>query len=167
MAIVGTLEVERDLNYERKSWITQRIGWIVMALVVVAGTLGLLGPGLLSYASAADGSGKLTVDYQRFGRLEAPEEMRMQIGPGAASSGSIRVWIARDFLERHLVEAITPEPEKVEAAGDRMVFHFPVTGVQSQTAITFRLEPQWPGKRECRVGLVDGPEVRFGGFVYP
>lgn len=37
------LDEGRDIAYQRREWIAQRIGWVTIALLVVAALLGLLG----------------------------------------------------------------------------------------------------------------------------
>ena len=37
---VGDLEIHQDLPFQRRSWTVQRVGWAIMALVVLAGLLG-------------------------------------------------------------------------------------------------------------------------------
>jgi hypothetical protein len=40
---VSDLEVNEELEFQRRDWMAQRVGWTVMALVVVVALLGLLG----------------------------------------------------------------------------------------------------------------------------
>lgn len=50
---VGELEIEEDLDFQRRMWRLQQIGWALLVLVVVAALLGLFGKGPLSRAVAS------------------------------------------------------------------------------------------------------------------
>ena len=55
--VLGDLEVGQDLDFQRREWAVQRVGWGAMALVILAALLGLFGSsGPLSRAAtnAAD-----------------------------------------------------------------------------------------------------------------
>src|SRR3712207_4138009 len=45
---VGDLEVAEDLTFQRREWAAQRVGWVLLALVIAAALAGLLGRGPLS-----------------------------------------------------------------------------------------------------------------------
>ena len=51
---VGDLQIHQDLCQERREWKIQRVGWLLMALMLVAALAGLLGPGPLSSTIAED-----------------------------------------------------------------------------------------------------------------
>ena len=63
---VGDLEISQDLTFQRRSWIVQRVGWVMLALLILAALGGLFGPGPLSRARAGPHDGPLWVEYQRF-----------------------------------------------------------------------------------------------------
>ena len=165
MQRVGSLEIDQDLEFERRQWTVQRVGWVVFLLILIAGLLGLLGGGPLGHADAS--ADPLTVGYERFVRKRAPTEIEVQIAPGAASGGEVGVWIERAYLEKFNIEQVIPEPAEMEAAADRIIFHFTVADAEQPSQIVFDLQPSEPGRLETRVGLVDGPEVRFSHFIYP
>ena len=66
---IGDLEVDEDLPFQRRAWVAQRIGWVLMALFVLAAAVGLLGAGPLSHARI-DVPGLMTLEYERFARFE-------------------------------------------------------------------------------------------------
>lgn len=59
----GGLEVSQDLNFQRREWVVQRVGWVVMAVLLVAALLGLFGPGPLSKSIAGSASGPVRAEY--------------------------------------------------------------------------------------------------------
>jgi hypothetical protein len=168
---VGDLEVDQDLEFQRREWLAERIGWAVMALLVLAALLGLFGTGPLTRATAGDRAGPLWIEYERFNRLLAPSTLRVHLGAGAALGGEARVWLDRRYLESIQLQRVMPQPDGVEAAPDRMVFVFRVAEPDQPTAITFSFKPEHVGSLPGRAGLAgaapsDQP-LRFRQFVYP
>lgn len=164
---VGDLEISQDLAHERREWAIERVGWVVMALLLLAALAGLTGPGPLSRATAADNSSALRVEYNRFERYQSPVMLRVHLGPGAAPDGKARLWLSRDYVENVELRHIDPEPESVEAASDRLVYTFNLPDPAQPTAVTYHLEPNEYGRRPVRIGLAGGPELQFSQFFYP
>lgn len=121
-ARAGDLEISQDLEHEKKAWRVQRIGWVVLGLVWLAGLAGLFGSGPLSGATATGPD--LRLEYERFVRYTAPQELTLHLGPGATARPKVRLWVDSKYLESQQIESVVPEPESVEAGPDRMVFVF-------------------------------------------
>jgi hypothetical protein len=161
------LEVQEDLDFERRSWIIERIGWGIMAMIGLAALAGLLGPGPLSRTTAGERGGQLWLEYSRFGRFMAPSIMRVHLGPNAGQQGSVCLWLSRDYLEGVEIQAISPPPERVEAGPGQLTYVLPVSGASDSTAVTFSLKTQQFGRRRGCVGLVNGPTLCFRQIIYP
>ena len=162
---VGDLEVGQDLKFQRRQWTIQRVSWIVMVVVVIAGLLGLLGSGPLSDASAEDGP--LQLDYGRFERKRKPTQLRIQVAAGTAQEGQFMLWLDEQYLQRVEIQNISPEPEQFQAGSDRTVYVFQVSDPSQPANVSFDIEPIAFGTFKGRLGLVDGPEIEFTQFVYP
>ncbi len=48
---VGDLDIEQDLDFERRQWHVQRVGWVVFLLILLAAFVGLLGTGRSAMSS--------------------------------------------------------------------------------------------------------------------
>lgn len=164
---VGDLEIDQDLEHEERAWKFRRIGWILMALIVFAGLAGLLGSGPLSHASAGGPESPLRVEYPRFARFTAPAYLEIHLSPSAAAGREARVWIDRDYLQDMQIEDVVPEPERVESAGDRLVFVMPLAEPGRSTAIELHLQAQRIGSLEGRVGVEGGSSLQFQQLIYP
>ena len=163
----GDLELEEDLDFERRSWTIERIGWIGMATVMLAALAGLLGPGPLSQTTAGGHGGRLWLEYSRFGRFKAPLTLRAHLGPNAGRQGSARLWLSRDYLENVQIQGVSPPPEQVEAGTEVLTYVFPVSDPSRSTAVTFSLKAERFGRQGGCIGLANGPTVCFGQFIYP
>lgn len=164
---VGDLEIGQDLRHHALEMKIERGGWIVMALILVAALVGLLGPGPLSSATAGEKGSPLAVEYNRFERYQSPNQMRVHIGAGASRDGKARLWVNREFIENIQLRNIDPEPESIEATADRFVYLFNLPDANSPSAVSFHFEPNKFWQMPVRVGLEGGAEVSFSQFYYP
>jgi hypothetical protein len=87
-ARVGDLEVSQDIEHEKKTWRVRRIGWIGLGLVWLAGLAGVFGSGPVSGGTASGPS--LRLDYDRFGRCTAPQELTLHLGPAITAQPKVR-----------------------------------------------------------------------------
>jgi hypothetical protein len=164
---VSELEIDQDLAYLRRSWRVQRAGWLGMGVVLVLALAGLFGSGPLSRHEVSI-PGLLHVEYQRFARYEAPQALTVRVDPAATQAGEVRLWVDRGYLEATRIETITPEPTRVEAAADRLVYVFAMNRPGEPATIAFALQAARFGPVAGRVG-VEGAEatVTFRQLVYP
>jgi hypothetical protein len=161
---VGSLQIDQDLEYQRREWVFERVGWIIVALLLLAGLLGVFGGGPLSRDEIT--AGPLTLEYDRLARERAPAELQIETDAGAATDGQLALWLNRAFLDKVDVVSVIPEPVEMTMALDRVTYHFAVPADQPAT-IVFQLQPEEPGNVAGRLGLVDGEAVAFTQFIYP
>ncbi len=164
---VGDLEIAQDLEYQKKAWIVQRVGWVLMALVVILALAGLFGPGPLSTTTVGDERAPVRLQYERFVRSRDPTELTIHIGANAAQGSEARIWLDREYLHKVQIRHITPDPERVEAGPDRLMYVFRLIGPNQPTAILFNVEPQEIGQLQGKFGVDQGAALSFTQFVYP
>jgi hypothetical protein len=161
------LELEQDLEFQRRDWRRERWGWAVMMSLVAAALLGLCGTGPLSDRIAGEKGGVLWAEYQLFGRWQAPEELRVHVGPGQTRDGRVHVWLSRELVEKHDIEHVTPPPEGVEIVGDRYIYVFRAPAPDDEIAVTFTIKPERWGIKRGTVGIAGGHAVTIWELVYP
>jgi hypothetical protein len=163
----GSIEIDEDIDFQKRSWSVQRAGWVVMLLIVAAALLGLFGGGPVSNAHAGDAN-LLSIDYERFVRLESPEKITLNIGGAAARGGSsIDLWIDRGWLAKHDVNSIVPEPSETRVTPDKVIYRFDVDSTGVPTRIEFDLETKAMGVLKGRAGIAGGNPVTFNQLAYP
>ncbi len=74
---VGSLEVDEDMQFQRKEWTVEHWSWIGMAIIAIAALLGLFGQGILSKTTVENGP--IQVEYGRFERLLAPIQLESAV----------------------------------------------------------------------------------------
>lgn len=175
---VGDLEIDQDLDFERKAWVVHKIAWAVLALLLVATVLGLFGGrGVLSTATVQGPEGIAELRYERFLRLEATTELDLTFAPGAVREGEVRVFVSRPYIDDMTIERVTPEPREQIAGSDRVIYVFDADP-GSGPKVTMLLRPSRPGRMRGTVGLAEGgraggsraaaaSSVTIGQFVYP
>lgn len=170
MAIVreGGLEIDQDLEFQRKAWVAQRVGWALMGLFVLAAAVGLLGSGPLSHARAAV-PGVMTVEYQRFARFETSETLTVRLEPAAITGDVARLSLNRDFLDSSKIDTVLPPPARVESAAGRLIYVFAVADPSAPLVVTWSFEPQQVGVLEGVVRLESraAQQISFRQLVYP
>lgn len=163
----GSLEIFEDLEFQRRSWFFQRIGWVFLSLVIVAALLGLFGPGLLNGATAGSREGSFWVEYPRFARWKSPMVVRVHLGAGQGTNGETRVWVSRSYLEAMAVQQVSPTPRTVVIGSDRHTFIFATDASGAPSAITLHLKPDEFGSVHARAGLENGTGIALRHFIYP
>jgi len=134
------LQIEENRAHSRLEWRIERVGWAVMALLLAAGLLGLLGYGPLSQVQAGD-PGTLSVTYDRLQRSSAPSEYRFTIAPSLARDGQFHLRFDDALLEEVDIESIIPEPEHVRAGPGYTEYRFAMAAAgESPVRVQFQFK---------------------------
>jgi hypothetical protein len=161
------LEISEDMRYQRRTWLVERVGWSILGAVLIAALLGVFGGGgvVASTERTTEGGG-LSMQYDRFWRLDSPMRLRVTARP-SVESDSLRISLSRDYVESLSLTTITPQPDRVETAGDRYVFEFPLTDSAARAIIVFDVEPREPGRLRGEIGIEGGESLSFSQLIYP
>ena len=162
------LDIDEDLEYQRRAWRFQRIGWIAIGLVLIGALLGLFGRGPLSRSVATDPENRFALEYDRIARYESPFRLVIQLQPVPESSRSrtARLWIDGQYAESLRIEQITPEADRTEITADGFVYMFHMSNGQSST-ITMTGTMEHVGWVQGRLGTGPRDAVVFRQFVFP
>ena len=153
-----TLEIEEDLQFQRKEWLFQRIGVGFLFVFVLAALLGFTGMGgAMSRAEAGERGAPVFVEYERFVRRGGRSTMKLHL---RGAPGERRFWISAPYFDHIRIESIAPPPELVSVEADRHVYLIR-TGSADVTVIV-ELAHETVGRVDAELGLVEGPSVRIG-----
>lgn len=165
--LVGDLQVEQDVKFEKKEWYAQRIGRGLMALIVIGALLGFFGAGPLSLTELHDDTGNLSVIYEHFGRRGATTNLTFQTAPAAVSNGEAHLWISSEYLERMQVDAITPSPDQVAARDGGYLYTFLVGEPDDGLTVTYNFTIDSMGSVTGHAGLAGEEPVELEHFFTP
>jgi hypothetical protein len=162
---VGDMEVEQDLDYQRVAWNLQRIGWSVMALLIVAALLGLFGSGLLSQETVQASNSKAAVEHDRFIRNQSPTILTVTAVPSREETAMIE--LDKRFVDKVQIEQISPQPSSVQISSNSYIYSFPLQSAVETLTITFYYRPQGIGWIDGILKQANVEDIPFKQFVYP
>jgi hypothetical protein len=155
-----TLEIDEDMDFQRKEWFAQRIGVVMLSAVVVGALLGITGKGgPLSRRIAGEPGGAVRVEYERFVRRGARSTIKVHL---SGTSGDPRLWISDAYLDRVRIESVEPQPDHELVEGRRHVYA--IHTKSPDATITLDVEHRTFGALDGEIGLIDGPSFRFSQF---
>ena len=163
---IGDLQINEDMEFQRRSWIVQRVGWLVFALVILLAALGLFGDGILSDAKAGQEEGALWLEYPRFERFEDEFQMRVHANEGAVADSEIRIHLDQNYLNGVEVKSVSPEPDSELLDANGITYVFKINGSSPFTA-HFYVIPRKAGPLSGIFRLQNGDSVDFSQFIYP
>lgn len=161
------LQVKEDLHIQHRIWRMQRVGWVLLALFLLAGLLGLLGgAGMLNRGTVGTADGSVRVEYPRLDRYVAPTELSIRIEPSAFSGDSVELAVSRSWLDVFEMYGISPQPQQERVTGGDMQFRFAVTPGQP-VDIAFFGRPHHVGPLPGSLQVGGGERLAFSTFVLP
>ena len=157
---VGDLEISEDTRFQQRQWSLHRIAWaLLVALLVLAG-LGLFSSGPISQTSRASKDSGLTLDYERYLRFGKPTEVSLEL---ERARGETELTVEAEYLAGFSIERVSPEPDSVRSARDRLIYSFEAPPSQ----VTFSLTPREVGGQEGSFSLKGAERLSLSQFVYP
>ncbi|MBB6099885.1 hypothetical protein HNR42_003345 [Deinobacterium chartae] len=158
----GDLQLEEDLRLERRQWAAERISWIVMAAILLAALLGLFGEGLFNTTRVQQGN--LSLEYPRFWRQERAMPLILEV---RSPQRPLTVTVSRELVESLRLDAITPEPSRVELEDTNLRYTFELRPGTETARIRLLATPEDFGNRRGTLRLEDGSAVTLSSFIFP
>jgi len=151
----------------RRAAVAQRVGWVLLALVLAMALAGLLGPGPLSWSAHSSADGRVTLEYDRFVRNTGSTMVQITARSAPGDPGRARVWISPDYLSSMQIQQVVPDPDSWTSTTGGVVLAFPMDEAESQVNVQVQLYPQRIGLIRGAVGDAAGEPIEFWQFVYP
>lgn len=164
---VGDLQINEDMEFQRRSWIVQRIGWVIFTLVILLALLGLFGEGPLSDAQAGSKEGALWLEYPRFERFQNEFRIKVHAKEGTPTEGEIMIQLDRNYMENVEVNSISPTPDREIKDEDWITYVFRTNGGSSPFTAYFYVTPRKAGPLSGTFQLRNGNPAGFSQFIYP
>jgi hypothetical protein len=161
------LDIDTDLAFQRRWWMAERVAWVLLSLLLIAGLAGAFGGGPLSRARTSDFEGGVFIEYERFARLRAPTELRVSVVKLFGQDGALRVRLRSDYARSVEIHDVVPAPQAVVVEDSETVYTFAAESLRQPVEVIFRLNPQQWGRLPCSVAVDGKPPASFVQFVYP
>lgn len=156
--------VSENMRMQRSVWRFERIGWYALVLVVGLAVAGLFGSGPLSERTASSPDGRVEVEYARFTRNGAAEQVRIRVHgkPGDQATLLLDGSMFRDLT----IETLQPQPLVSLSQGQALLLRLgtDADGI-AMLYLTLRNDSVGAFSGLARVG--PNSVVRFSTFVYP
>jgi hypothetical protein len=160
----GAEQVARGVSsFQRREWIFQRVGWVFLGLVVLAGLAGLFGNGPLSNRSLSNESA--TLKFERFVRRDADTRWELELHR-LASSGTVDVTIDAPLGASFETVSIQPTPTSTSLSKGRWVYHFELRG-EGENRVVFIVQPEHMGQHNGTITVSNAPAFSISQFAYP
>lgn len=164
---IGDLQINEDMEFQKRSWVIQRIGWVISAVVILLASLGLFGNGVLSDAKAGQEDGVLWLEYPRFERFQDEFRMKVHAKEGVATENEITIQLNLDYLENVEVNSISPAPDSEIKDADWITYIFKTNNQSSPFTAYFYVTAQKAGPLSGTFRVQNGEMVSFSQFIYP
>ena len=162
---VGDLEIAQDLKFQHAEWRFQRVGWLIMLVVVIAALAGAFGRGPLAHATARAGDGSFELDYDRIARHFSNNTFQFKLRADTpANLDTIGIWFESEYLEGLDLQQITPTPIRMASGQGRTTFYFEAG---PGARIEFNYQPDAFGRRRSGVGIEQGASTYIRQFILP
>ena len=157
--------IDEDMPFQRRQWRVERIGWVLMTVLIVGALAGLCGGGgPLATTTTASADGGLRIKHERFARQLASTVL--EITAQRANERSLQVQISKSYLNAMAVQSITPEPDSMTSANGAAVLTF-ARAPAGEAKIRLKLEPHTAGTLEGWAVVDQGARVQFKHFIFP
>lgn len=151
------LEIEEHLHQAERGWIIQKIGWIFILGVVLAGGLGVFGEGLVSSKSVSSGSSR--AEFERFFRHEVEMKVLVESASHIAS-----ISFPAQYLKKFKMVRIIPEEASNTTANNEVTFNF-TPG--DNKIVNIYVTPKDYGSVSGTMRINDRDTFNLNHFIYP
>lgn len=155
------MELDDRPDLHRRGWLWQTILWILLALVIAAGSVGVFGGGPVAQRTAGQKGSDAWVKYEQLARRKAPTHLELHWK--APTTGISVVQIPTQYLKHFQIESITPQPAAVRIHEDMVAYSFAGTG---RLTVVFHLQPETAGNVEGSLQILE-QTFDLHHFIYP
>ena len=160
-----TLELDQDLAFQHRDWRRERLGWVIIGLILLAALCGLFGHHPLARATSQSANGHLTIEYDRTARYESSAEVTVTVTPAGTGDGETALWFDVDYLDSFTVVAVSPQPVRGKARGGERAFVFETDG--APFSATFTVQFHTLGLVHGRARVNDTDAIEWTHLVWP
>ena len=149
------LPIGEDMRFQERAWLAVRVGWVLLAAVILLALLGIFSGGIMSAAKAERDGTALSVDYERFQRRSTQTHFRLHVPKQTEDE----IWLrfGRAFQDTYEIEAVQPQPLRSHISSTGISLFFDADD-QDDLNIVVRVRPR-------RFGMVNIEIARQPGLL--
>jgi hypothetical protein len=156
--------IREDMQFQQRSWLLERIGWIVLTLVALAALGGIFFHGPTSYTRARNADNSLAVQYERFAHKTARTYFTIRASAPIASELMIRLSPA--FADVHDIESIQPPALRGSSGTYGLDLVFP-RSASGDVAVHIAARPRRFGIMSLHVEADGRGSLNLTQLIYP
>lgn len=160
--VPGIEESQYFLSFEARF---HKLGFAVLLIIISLAVLGVFSDGYFSNAMSKNTTGEVTLNFERFGRLQTEFKLKISATDQHSEGGIYR--IGGDFNAFYETKNIWPLPDRMYSKGDDLYLVYNTNKNQENMAIWLLVTPVKPGSTTSVLQLNSGSEIRFNQFIYP
>jgi hypothetical protein len=156
-----TPQLDGHLDFQRREWRAQHVGWWALAVFLIASAGGAFGNGPLSRAHAGAATGDISLQYERFVRVGAEHRLVARV----TSSGQpvpLELRINRQYLDRVRIDRVLPPPSHTSIGPEWATFRFD----EGTTEVLVDCTPRESGRHSLALSVPSGGRLRVWQFAY-
>lgn len=161
-----------DMSSKRHEWRWERIGWVLIALIVLAAVAGLFGGGPLSKrtVSAALAGGTAEVEYERWNRMNHVSILVVRVHAPGAQGEDLNLTLSHEVAESWTIRSSAPSAEG-GVGPDGILYAFPADDWSQPVTVSLEYLPERAGHQQpsavIDVGGGEAVSLVLDQFVYP
>ncbi|MFL5084929.1 MAG: hypothetical protein ACJ8FP_08930 [Xanthobacteraceae bacterium] len=159
-----THPIQEDMQFQRRTWLAERIGWIVMAALLVAGLAGIFFHGPLSRTIAKNADESVAIDYERFAHKTALTHF--VIRTSAPLPDHVLVRLGPSFANMHDIDSIEPRPVRSSGGSYGLEFLFARSSA-GDLGVYVAARPKRFGLMSLHVEVEGRGALNIAQLVYP
>lgn len=159
----GDLPIREDMTFQNRNWMAERIGWTLLAIVVVMALLGVFGRGPFSDGRTA-GTGTATVTYERFAHKTARAYFTIHVAQTAAPETTVH--LSSEFARTYDVEVVQPQPLRAAAEATGLAWTF-ASSSGGPLTVHIAARPRRFGDASLAIEIEGQGRVTFKQRIYP
>jgi hypothetical protein len=154
--------VQENMRFQKRSWIVERLGWLVLLAIPAFGLTGVFGSGPVSWTHASGGT--LAVSYERFERATRTSSFIFDLGAAAGNERTLH--LSAPFQRDFEFTSIQPRPLRDQTGQDGIDLTFAVQSDATDRVVIWA-RPRSYGLSGITASVDGGPATAFWIFAYP
>ena len=154
--------IKEDMGFQKRSWLAERIAWVIIIGLPIVGLSGLFTHGFVSAQTVGDPS-QVQISYERFQRITRQVQFHITVASGNGNETMLR--LGPGFTERYEITDIEPRPLRTTSRDGTAEFTF-ARPIDGRLSVVIWTHPRKVGPRTYELAAGD-KRLTFWTLVYP